>query len=189
MTTNLMTLKGPLVYVFRAAELGRVKIGYTGRTLQRRFKDIQHGCPTPLEPMEWMPGPRELEQEIHADLREYRLIGEWFEDCHNVRTYLIERGFKPISQRMRDFLMPNRPGRCLGVVLRPLAMDCVAQRSRETGASLRSSASALIMLGDNAMREPLQELFDEPKRQETSMQILAAIGRGVPNSARQEGEA
>lgn len=187
--SNLMTLDGPLVYVFRASELGRLKVGYTGRTLQGRFRAVQQGCPTVLEPMEWMPGTRDVEQAIHADLREYRIIGEWFEDCENVRQYLLDRGFKPISQRMRDFLVPNRPGRCMGVVLRPLAMDAVTRRSRETGVSLRSSASALVLMGDSAMDEPLEELFQETKRAETSLQILAAMGRKVEDNPRQSGEA
>lgn len=74
-------------HVYFAASNGSIKIGYS-TNIPARLTAIRTGNPSEVLLLGTLPGGRELEREIHAALSNYRLQGEWFKDCADVRNCL-----------------------------------------------------------------------------------------------------
>jgi hypothetical protein len=72
-----------LVYVVRATESGRIKIGIA-RNPVKRLTILQVGSPEYLELIGTAAGGRRLEVRLHAELHRDRLHGEWFEFSDHV---------------------------------------------------------------------------------------------------------
>lgn len=66
-----------------------IKIGRS-RDVKARLKDLNCGNARPLSLIASIEGHSKHEAAIHADLAEYRLHGEWFEDCTAVREALTK---------------------------------------------------------------------------------------------------
>lgn len=72
------------LYVLRAGEFYKVGLS---KNIERRIKDLQTGCPLPIELVELyqvrLRGDERayrLESLVHKSLKEYQTIGEWFVD-------------------------------------------------------------------------------------------------------------
>lgn len=65
------------LYFIRATESQRIKIGVS-RDPEHRLKDLQVGCPEPLQLYYSIPADIFTERETHAFFNDYRLGGEWF---------------------------------------------------------------------------------------------------------------
>jgi len=72
-----------LVYVVRATESGRIKIGIAENPV-KRLAMLQVGSPEYLELIGTAAGGRSLEVRLHAELHRDRLYGEWFEFSDHV---------------------------------------------------------------------------------------------------------
>lgn len=72
-----------LVYVIRAMESDRIKIGIAENPT-RRLLELQIGSPEHLELIGTAAGGRRLEVRLHAELHRDRLHGEWFEFSDHV---------------------------------------------------------------------------------------------------------
>lgn len=71
------------VYVIRAAESGRIKIGIAENPT-KRLLEMQVGSPEYLELIGVAAGGRRLEIRLHAELHRDRVHGEWFEFSDHV---------------------------------------------------------------------------------------------------------
>lgn len=88
--------------VYFAAADGRIKIGFTSRPVADRLKAISAHLPSPLELIGDIPGSLLLERAIQRELIQFRLNGEWFRDCEEIRNairLIIERPQLPLSSR------------------------------------------------------------------------------------------
>jgi hypothetical protein len=70
----------------------RVKIGYTGGTVGKRFAQIQTGSPEKLLPFLVLWGSRHDERELHRDFAHLRDRGEWFHLRDDLRQYILDNG-------------------------------------------------------------------------------------------------
>jgi hypothetical protein len=68
---------GTLVYVIDAPQVEATKIGFT-RGLQRRFYQLQGGCPVELFLRFAYPAHEQHEWEVHQVLYDAKVRGEWF---------------------------------------------------------------------------------------------------------------
>lgn len=62
---------------------GPIKIGIT-HNIKARVAALQNGCAHRLVVLGTWPGSREIEKEIHRELKEYRMSGEWFQPSRAV---------------------------------------------------------------------------------------------------------
>lgn len=67
------------VYIIRAGDTNRYKIGYTSKHPSKRMKQLQTANALPLSLVSYWEAPGRLETEIHSLFEESRLKGEWFE--------------------------------------------------------------------------------------------------------------
>ena len=63
---------------------GRIKIGFS-RNPDSRVRELATGAPAKLTFLGQVDGPISLETALHRHLRNYRVSGEWFRDCEQVR--------------------------------------------------------------------------------------------------------
>jgi hypothetical protein len=66
------------IYIIGCAEPLSYKVGFTTKDPRKRVKQLQTGCPVPLKLLGWYPGSLRQERELHEQLAEFRLTGEWF---------------------------------------------------------------------------------------------------------------
>lgn len=96
---------GAVVYVFRAGDTNRYKIGRAANVEVRR-KQLQTGCPDRLELVGIIEGDAvRIESEFHRMFAEQRVSGEWFEfeDPSQIRRF-----FRPNAEadsRALEFLL------------------------------------------------------------------------------------
>lgn len=65
---------------------GRIKVGFADN-VERRLKEFRTAIPSFVR-LGSMEGSRGHERAIHLALKDYRIEGEWFEDCPFVRSFL-----------------------------------------------------------------------------------------------------
>ena len=77
------------VYFFAFYEIGRVKIGVSN-DVDARLRDLalEQGCEGEI--LHVMPGNRQAEMAAHTRFDAYRVEGEWFRDCAEVRAMIGE---------------------------------------------------------------------------------------------------
>lgn len=82
----------PAVYFVQAGE-GHIKIGWTG-DIEARLSTLQIGTSEDLYLLALILGGQAAERRLHQKFAQYRVRGEWFEDCEEIRDYIhaIERG-------------------------------------------------------------------------------------------------
>jgi Meiotically up-regulated gene 113 len=66
------------IYFIGCREPLSIKIGFTAKDPLGRMKQLQTGNPSRLVMLGWFPGNQRLERQLHADMEEFRLSGEWF---------------------------------------------------------------------------------------------------------------
>ena len=81
--------------VYFVAADGRIKIGFTAGPVEKRIKHFRTYLTGPIEIIGHMDGDVRVERAVHGHLKQYRLQGEWFRDCAEVRGSI------------RNFLMAN----------------------------------------------------------------------------------
>lgn len=94
--------------VYFVAAPGRIKIGYT-RNPERRLAQLRAADMEKIEPIGVIPGTRAIEAKLHAMLQPYRLRGEWFFDCADVRAVVNEALAGEISLLVERDLDEDRP--------------------------------------------------------------------------------
>jgi hypothetical protein len=75
--------------VYFVSAPGRIKIGFT-RMPEKRLKALRRADMEELTVIAIMDGKRALESKLHGLLKDYRLRGEWFVDCPEVRMVIDE---------------------------------------------------------------------------------------------------
>lgn len=65
------------------------KIG-NANNVQKRLSQLQTGCPFRLRVESFCDGGARLEREMHRDLQEFRLSGEWFKYSDSIKSYFEE---------------------------------------------------------------------------------------------------
>ena len=74
--------------IYFMQSLDKIKIGYTYNGLLKRKKQMQTGNPHGLVIIGTVKGTMDHELKIHNTLADYRVTGEWFYDCKEVREYI-----------------------------------------------------------------------------------------------------
>ena len=78
-----------MIYVLRATESSRVKIGSTIESaILKRQADIQTGCPERLERIAFFPGSRKEEHALKARWRHLSRGGEWFQPDREMEAWI-----------------------------------------------------------------------------------------------------
>jgi len=75
------------VYFFAFHEIGRIKVGVSSN-VEQRLRDLSSEQRCEGEILHIMPGNRKAEMSVHARLAEWRVEGEWFRDCAEVRAII-----------------------------------------------------------------------------------------------------
>lgn len=77
-------MKAGYVYFVQAADGGPIKIGWTENP-ERRVEQLQASTHQELRLLDYILGDRRVERALHDLLADYRVRGEWFDDCLVVR--------------------------------------------------------------------------------------------------------
>lgn len=82
---------GPVVYFIQAGFRGPIKIGYTSKSIARRFTNMQTDCPDLLYIRGTMPGARELERRLHEQFSAHYHSpwGEWFKPVPELVAFIL----------------------------------------------------------------------------------------------------
>lgn len=91
--------------IYFVAAPGRIKIGYTTQP-ERRLATLQAVDMEQLESLGTIPGTRGLEGLLHARVDAYRIKGEWFLDCAEVRQLVDDalEGKFPVPPESKDVI-------------------------------------------------------------------------------------
>lgn len=93
------------VVYFLSDEHGSIKVGWS-RNLDIRLTQIRSTNGAGITVLGSAPGSQRQEKEIHRLLAEFRLHGEWFRDCEEVRRViadLLKNGLPPATGTPRVF--------------------------------------------------------------------------------------
>lgn len=77
------------VYFLVAPEMGLIKIGFSTNPEKRINKQIHESVATLICIGHYM-APGTAERHLHRHFRQYRIKGEWFRDCEEIRSVLGE---------------------------------------------------------------------------------------------------
>ncbi len=81
-----------MIYIIRAVELNRVKIGTTsGPSVAQRLSQLRTGCPTELALLVTFEGDHAEESKLHRQFAYLRTHGEWFEYTGALRLFVEEK--------------------------------------------------------------------------------------------------
>lgn len=84
------------VYFFGMEGSNLIKIGFTGTSLNRRYRAVRQGCPAELIPIGYFRAARRHEKELHRKFSKHRNKGEWFGNDGEISTF-IEQSVIPFS--------------------------------------------------------------------------------------------
>ena len=79
-----------MYFIQAGAQGGPIKIGFTRGDPFARMRNLQTAHHTPLRMITFVPTTIDDESWLHTMLRNYRLHGEWFRDCGNLRALIRE---------------------------------------------------------------------------------------------------
>lgn len=146
------------VYCIEAVSSHRIKIG-SAADPKRRLDGMQTACPEELRLLATCLGSRELEVELHERFAEYRIRGEWFNDCPEIRNF-IAKNMNPWPEDEgleSDYFSP-----CISDILevitaanRPLTTTMIFEALEQANKkwSLRTLSYYLKMMMDNGTLE------------------------------------
>lgn len=98
---------GPVIYVFRAGDTNRYKIG-RATNVEARKKQLQTGCPDRLELVGIIEGDAvRVESEFHKMFAEQRRSGEWFEFDDPSLIFRFFRSSEEADSRALEVLLLN----------------------------------------------------------------------------------
>jgi hypothetical protein len=79
------------VYFIQAVTGGPIKIGWSLRPVDR-VRDLQGAHPHELTIVTMFRGSVAMERRLHRKFADFRLLGEWFEDCPEIQAEINARG-------------------------------------------------------------------------------------------------
>lgn len=97
--------------VYFASDATRIKIGVTSKAVSDRMSQINAHLPRPLDVIGFVEGGMPLERAIQKRLTPWRIRGEWFRDCPEVRKIIddiLVRGAAAIGYRGDLFLLEHQ---------------------------------------------------------------------------------
>lgn len=94
------TPKGTIYFV-RCIATGKIKIGFTGGVVEKRFNDIQCMSPVELELLGTIGGTVANERELHLKFGDFRSHGEWFHENVFLLKFIDENAAKPEKRPKR----------------------------------------------------------------------------------------
>lgn len=99
-----------MIYVVQmGGEGGPVKIGIS-KNPSARLLDLSVGSPLPVVLLATMEGDRPEEAALHRRFMEYRLNGEWFQFCEDIRQWLQSLEQVPRSNLLKTRSLGSRRG-------------------------------------------------------------------------------
>jgi len=75
-----------MIYLIKCDKTNTCKIGYASNP-ENRLSQLQVGNPFSLEIVSIIDGDIPLEKELHKKFDKYRLKGEWFEYCDDIKNF------------------------------------------------------------------------------------------------------
>ncbi len=86
-----------MIYVIKAMGTNFYKIGFTGGSVQQRYKAISANCPLELTIFCTMEGGHTTEKELHRKLMAFHVRNEWFSlTTDEVHSLLDMSRFHPL---------------------------------------------------------------------------------------------
>lgn len=104
---------GEKVYLLGVREMAAVKIGRTRGPISIRLASLQTALPYPIRPLYVIPGDRALELRLHSVFSRYRLLGEWFVWCDDIRDAFEDLSAADAETRGAALLQIDRTDRHL----------------------------------------------------------------------------
>jgi Meiotically up-regulated gene 113 len=96
------------VYFAKADPEGPIKIGWSANPIQR-IRSLNASAPSEIRLLAMFPGAKRDEWELHGELEQHRLRGEWFEDCDDVRVAMtLERYLRKFVRHEFDRQLAKR---------------------------------------------------------------------------------
>ena len=89
------------VYFIQRGWSGPIKIG-TATDPYTRLGALQTGSPSQLRLIGIIPGGFELEGQLHTVFASARVLGEWFQPCHELLTYIGDAFLAVVVALARD---------------------------------------------------------------------------------------
>lgn len=78
------------IYFIQSGSDGPIKIGYTANPPEKRRAELQIGSSTALTLLGAIPARRPDERQLHLELADHRLDGEWFAPAPRVLALIAE---------------------------------------------------------------------------------------------------
>lgn len=79
-----------MIYFIQDSRSGDIKIGYSREDARLRLRSLQCGNPAELHLLGTCEGLISDERALHSQFSDYRLRGEWFIDCPQIRVHIAE---------------------------------------------------------------------------------------------------
>ena len=103
-----------MIYFF-ATDFDRVKIGHCKGNLYNRKRQIQNGCPDPIQLLgvilcEDETDMRRRETELHIQFQEHNTVGEWFRLVTDISDFIED--FAEVGQSILQEDHQSNLGRC-----------------------------------------------------------------------------
>lgn len=96
-----------MIYVLRAEELGRVKIGFS-KNVPQRLARIRDGAPSRLALIAVAQGNRRDEAALHKAFAFYRVHGEWFSEVGEVEEFCFSLASSDSPRDAIDVIINSR---------------------------------------------------------------------------------
>jgi len=142
------------VYFIRAGVDGPIKIGYT-RYPRRRISNLQTASPVQLRLVAVIEGRRADEAKLHEDLRAYRIRGEWFADCPEVRAAIANGRIRDASAEDSEY---DEQLDLFGKLRRRYTLDSDGNHLKNTRDLTRLELRGLIAIREDQIEPDLEHL-------------------------------
>lgn len=76
--------------IYFMQSLDKIKIGYTANNVTERKRQLETGNPHGIVVIGTVQGSKIHETDLHNSLKEYKIQGEWFKDCAEIRSYIAD---------------------------------------------------------------------------------------------------
>lgn len=138
-----------MIYFAKRESDGLIKIG-TSKNVRRRIYALQKELDESLHLLATCEGSYTAERSIHNSLTDYRIEGEWFSDCKEVRDFIdgLDKFDPPI-----EGLSPSGGRREIKLILDEPYFSILREEAKRAGHTLREH-----------VRRVVEDYIDPPKR-------------------------
>lgn len=144
------------MFIYFAETADRIKIGIA-QDVNARLRALQAGAAQPLNLIGSIKGNLRREQEIHNAIKQYRIKGEWYRDCPEVRATIqncfnnfdLAEGIKPKNTNFGaawKAIFPNKSAEHLAALVGCSVRAAAYQISGEKDPSAQAIAALILQV-------------------------------------------